>query len=69
VVLLIGLHWLTNNNICELSSIVNKVCGYEPKKWLPSIKTMIFEGTPNYIQLGYMGFLLYFDYTKFKILI
>lgn len=66
VVLLIGIHWLTNDNICEVSRIVNKACGYDTKKWLDSLKSIIFGGSPRIVQLAYMGILLFIDYTQFR---
>ena len=65
VIVFIGIHWLTNDNICEVSRIVNKACGYEPKKWLESLKSLLFEGTPRFVQLTYMSILLVIDYTQF----
>lgn len=37
----VAIHWATNNNECELTVYMNKLCGYPADQWLDSIKNKL----------------------------
>ena len=44
VIVLVAIHWFTNNYECILTTYLNDLCGYDHKAWLDSIVSRIGTG-------------------------
>ena len=44
VILLVAVHWFTNNYECILTTYLNGLCGYPHKAWLDSIVSRLGSG-------------------------
>jgi hypothetical protein len=57
--LIVSIHWVTNNNNCIATEYMNKLCGYKQDQWLSSFKNMfgLREYTEYFlfIWLGILG--------------
>ena len=55
----VALHWITNNNNCIATEYMNKLCGYNQNQWLDSLKNMFdlrkYSEYFLFIWLGLLG--------------
>jgi len=52
----VGIHWLTYDNTCILTVLMNRECGYPDEQWLDSLKNML--GLRNFTEYFHFVWIL-----------
>lgn len=61
-ILVVILHWLTNNYECIATTYMNELCGYPRDQWLDSMVNRIRPF--YYTHLVWLGLLILYDITR-----
>ena len=62
LVVIVAIHWLTYDNLCILTVIMNRQCGYPDEMWLDSLKNMLGLRTfSEYFLFIWLGVLVAYD--------
>ena len=66
-VVIVSIHWLTYNNLCILTVIMNRECGYPDEMWLDSLKNMLgLRSLSEYFLFIWLGILVAYDIFMLK---
>lgn len=69
-VILVALHWITNNNRCVATVVMNRACGYPEEQWLDSLKNRLdFQIWPHKTGLGLQAWSHYVHFVWLAILL
>ncbi len=65
IIVLIFIHWLTYDNKCIITVLMNRECGYPDEEWLDSLKNMLnLREVNEYFHFIWIGLLLAYDIYK-----
>ena len=66
-IIMVLLHWITNNNRCELTTQTNKYCGYDKDKKFNDISNRLnLEKIIPNIHYYYLFFMIVYDLKQIK---
>jgi hypothetical protein len=65
MVLIVGIHWVLNDNQCIATTWMNQECGFPEDEWLDSLKNMLgFRKLSEYFLFYWLGILVIYDIYK-----